>query len=120
MTEIWGNRRRTTDRSSKPDIRGMFRSEMMTSGIERLRCKRASKPSSAVATVYPTSVINSLSAARRPGSSSTIRILYFEAKDMRFFLKIVVRNFEMLDYPETLNLSPTAQSQWWRQTCQQE
>jgi|SRR6266478_2666350 len=44
VSEISGKRRRITDRNSKPDILGMLRSEMITSGRNCLSCKRASKP----------------------------------------------------------------------------
>jgi hypothetical protein len=38
---ILGKRRRTSARSSKPDIRGMLRSERITSGMAFRSCKRA-------------------------------------------------------------------------------
>ncbi len=56
ITRIPGNRRRTTERNSKPDMPGMFRSERMMSGISCRISDKAEKPSSAERTLYPNSV----------------------------------------------------------------
>ena len=53
ITEICGNRRRTTERNSKPDICGIFRSESTMAGSLRFNCNRASNPLIAVVVCNP-------------------------------------------------------------------
>src|SRR5512146_482283 len=75
ITEIWGNLRRKTDSSSKPDMCGMFRSEMMRSGkLGAFSCNRASRPFSAVLTTYPLARNKRAWLSRTDFSSSTTRI----------------------------------------------
>src|SRR4051794_10067208 len=50
ITDICGNHRRTTERNSKPDIWGIFRSEITMAGSLLFNCKSASKPLPAVLT----------------------------------------------------------------------
>src|SRR5579864_1869373 len=78
ITEIWGNRRRTIDRNSKPDICGMFRSEITMAGILLFNCKRASKPCIAILTSYPDDCSTMARLFRMASSSSTTRISCFE------------------------------------------
>ena len=70
--------RRTTESSSNPDICGILRSEMMTSGIVLLSYKRASKPSCAVLTSYPAALSSIARLSRTLCSSSTTRICAFD------------------------------------------
>src|SRR6185437_486211 len=95
-TGICGNRRRTTDRNSKPDICGMFRSETMTSGTDRFICNRASKPLLAVATSYPADVSSKPIVFRTLSSSSTSRICYLEQLGMALLLRPLA---ELTDEP---------------------
>src|SRR3954462_15931482 len=76
MTGICGNFSRTIFSNSKPDILGMRKSEMIRSGIELESLLRASTPSSAVTTSYPSDSKSSKVLSRTEGSSSTQRILY--------------------------------------------
>jgi hypothetical protein len=73
-------RRRTTDRNSNPDILGMFRSEMITSGRNCLSFRRASNPSFAVATSYPSRCSNCPNTSRMHSSSSTTRMRNFRVQ----------------------------------------
>src|SRR5579863_402793 len=81
-TGIWGNRRRTTERNSKPDICGMFRSESTTAGNLLFNCKSASKPCTALLTSYPPALRTIPTLSRTASSSSTTRISCLEAFDM--------------------------------------
>jgi hypothetical protein len=74
ITGICGKRLRTMERSSKPDILGIFRSEMMMSGGARRSSTRAAKPSVAVRTSYPFVSRRLDETSRIDGSSSTTRI----------------------------------------------
>lgn len=47
---MWGNRSRTTARNSNPDMRGIFKSEMIKSRSDLLRACKPSSPSTAVRT----------------------------------------------------------------------
>ena len=50
MVAMCGNRSRTTARNSNPDIRGIFKSEMIKSGSDLLSACKPSSPSAAVRT----------------------------------------------------------------------
>src|SRR5579864_1602447 len=78
-TDTCGKRRRTTDKSSNPDILGMLRSDTMTSGSSCFSFNRASNPSSAVATSYPSTARIIAKLLRTLGSSSTTNILCLQA-----------------------------------------
>src|ERR1041385_8763291 len=75
ITDISGNRRRTTERNSKPDIWGMFRSEITMAGRLLFNCRKASKPFIAMPTSYSDDCSTSLRLSRTASSSSTTRIL---------------------------------------------
>src|ERR1035438_1444484 len=79
MAMVWteGNRRRTTESSSKPDMRGMLRSERTMSGISVRISANAEKPSSAVRTQYPISVSKHDNDVRIEDSSSTMSSFNF-------------------------------------------
>src|SRR5438105_13629136 len=83
ITEIWGKRRRSTERNSNPDILGIFRSERTMSGRVRLSCKRASKPSSAMEVSYPSASRTIARLLRILDSSSTIRTDLFRGVDIQ-------------------------------------
>src|SRR5947209_937168 len=74
ITEILGKRRRSTERNSNPDMFGMFRSDVIRSGVMPRNCKRASNPSVATLTVYPAVMNNIERLSRMIGSSSTTRM----------------------------------------------
>src|SRR5581483_1113525 len=82
ITDIFGNRRRTTERSSKPDICGIFRSEIRIDGSVLLICKSASKPCIAVPTSYPSDRNTMTRVSRTASSSSTTRILCLGTLDI--------------------------------------
>src|SRR5689334_7378595 len=81
-TNISGKRRRITERNSNPDICGIFRSETISSGTLVFSCKRASKPSSAVATSYPSTDSVVATIVRILGSSSTMSIRFLGESDI--------------------------------------
>lgn len=68
ITAICGNRLLTTDKSSKPLMFGILKSEMIMSGRERRRCASASKPSVAVKTSNPRSLNTRVETCKTPGS----------------------------------------------------
>lgn len=72
IVRIAGNRRRTTESNSKPDIFGILRSERSNSGTSFRISRNAEKPSSAERARYPLSVSASDSDNRTVGSSSTM------------------------------------------------
>jgi hypothetical protein len=72
-----GNRRRTTESSSKPDIPGIFRSERIMSGISFLMASNAEKPFGATRTAYPRAVNMIDRFPQIDASSSTTRRLAF-------------------------------------------
>src|SRR5947209_18822039 len=74
ITEMAGNRRRTTESSSKPDICGIFRSEINTEGRDLFNCNRASNPCTAILTLYPEAFSNITIVLRTAVSSSTTKI----------------------------------------------
>src|SRR5579862_2396794 len=82
ITDIWGNRRRTTERNSNPDICGIFKSEMITAGSALRSCKSASKPCTALLTLYPADCSNMTILLRTALSSSTTKISYLAALNM--------------------------------------
>jgi hypothetical protein len=75
ITGIAGNRERTTESNSNPDMPGMLRSERRISGISVRNSRSAENPSWAHRTRYPISASVSDIDDLIVGSSSTMRSL---------------------------------------------
>jgi len=78
IERISGNLRRTTESNSKPDMPGMFKSEIRISGTCNRISRNAEKPSSAVRVLKPSSASACDNELRIEGSSSTMSNLAAE------------------------------------------